>query len=210
MHFRTIPDRVNRYTGDARGYLRLSGSSCSPAAPPTPAPTPACRPTSGCCSADRRRFAASVPARSRATGCFDVGGTACADHLGPARRQARRDGVLPTPARPGTSAARWTDRVAPRRRRRALPDRVDRQNQPGHRTRVEDGRYESAPVVGVYVLTLHQLPRSKSQFQGSPNFESSKQLPNVRRLGVQLWPLGVRMSLDLGSWIVYQITQTCS
>ena len=115
-----------------------SGRSSSRAAPPTPAPTPACRPTNGSSSADRHRV------RGFGTGAFDGDRT----FVTSAEVRVPITSVL-SGAKLGLTVfydagkawdfgsrmedAQWHRGAGAGR----LPDRVDRADQPGHRPRVQ-------------------------------------------------------------------------
>ena len=136
MHFRTIPGTVNRFSADARGYLRafrqivVAGRAAYTGAD---ASLPLY---------ERLLLGGSSSVRGFGTGAYDgdrtlrhLGGSARADHLGAERGQAGADGVLRRRQGLGLRQQDGRRAVAPRRRRRRLPDRLDRADQPGHRPR---------------------------------------------------------------------------
>ena len=167
----------------------ISGSSASPSSPAAryTAPTPRCRPTSGCCSA------ALVAARIR-TGAFDgdqmlvdVGGMRIPITSVLSGAKLGADGFTDA-AKTGTTASMSGRGVAPRRRRRALPDRLDRQDQPRRRARIRRRRHARPPVVGLHVLTT---PRSKpaGHLSSCSAWPRRSNLPeHVLRRRTRRWP----------------------
>ena len=182
MHFRTIPGPVNRFSADARGYLRafrqivVAGRAAYTGADASLPPYE--RLLLGGSSSRARIRHRCVRRRSDVR---HLRGSARADHLGAERGEAGADGVLRRRQGLGLRQQDGRRAVAPRRRRRGLPDRVDRADQPGHRARAQDGRHARASVVGVYVLTRSdpklQIPaprHSQRQSQRSPTRASSR------------------------------------
>ena len=150
LHVDRLDEPINRYTGDARGYLGLIrqavvagrveylGRGSNPSAVRTDPSRRSVEPA----WIRRRLVCRRSPPRH-------VSRAARADYVRAERRETGRERVRRRVEGLRRRSAREGCHLASRRRRRTLPHRHDRADQSRRRARREDRRHARAPVVGV-------------------------------------------------------------